>query len=367
MSTQPSTEQEVQDMSPSLSEESVSPDAKPSDERLGKRSLVRVMVARPGFGAVVGVVLVFAFFAVGSDLFASAAGASNWLDPSATIGLLAITVALLMVGGEFDLSTGVMIGSSSLLTGLLVTESGLSLPVALLISLAFAVGVGFFNGFLVARTQLPSFIVTLGTFFILQGLNQGVVKQITGTVRVDGLSDAQGYAFFQKYLGSTVNIGGVTLQSAVFWWVGFTIIGAVILSRTKYGNWIQSVGGDLVAARGMGVPVRKVKVALFIASSVMAWFVGTITALRLGSVTTNQGVGQELVFIVAAVVGGCLLTGGAGSVIGASAAALIFGMVQVGIPYRGWDSNYYYAFLGGVLLLSVLGNTFIRNTIGARR
>jgi simple sugar transport system permease protein len=117
----------------------------------------------------------------------------------------------------------------------------------------------------------------------------------------------------------------------------------------------------------MGVPVARVKVGLFVTSSCMAWFVGTIAALRLTSVTTSQGVGQELVFIVAAVVGGCLLTGGLGSVIGASAAALIFGMVQVGIPYRGWDSNFYYAFLGGVLLIAVLVNMVIRRRIEVKK
>jgi len=82
--------------------------------------------------------------------------------------------------------------------------------------------------------------------------------------------------------------------------------------------------------------------------------------LRLTAVTSNQGVGQELIFIVAAVVGGCLLTGGYGSIIGASLGALIFGMAQVGIPDVGWNSDWYYAFLGAMLLLAVLVNTAIR-------
>jgi simple sugar transport system permease protein len=139
------------------------------------------------------------------------------------------------------------------------------------------------------------------------------------------------------------------------------------LSRTTIGNWIMSVGGDAAASRGMGVPVGRVKVGLFTASSVMAWFVGCITTSQLGTVTTNQGVGQELVFIIAAVVGGCLLTGGYGSVIGASAAALIFGMVQVGIFYRGWNSTFYYAFLGAVLLMAVIVNIIIRKRLEVSR
>jgi simple sugar transport system permease protein len=238
---------------------------------------------------------------------------------------------------------------------------------ALLGSLVFSVGVGLFNGFLVTRTQLPSFIVTLGMFFILQGLNQGVIKMVTGTVRVDGLAQSPGFDSARAVFGSSAPIGGVTVQTSVFWWIALTVVAAFILARTRVGNWIFSAGGDANAARGMGVPVARVKVGLFVTSSCMAWFVGTIAALRLTSVTTSQGVGQELVFIVAAVVGGCLLTGGLGSVIGASAAALIFGMVQVGIPYRGWDSNFYYAFLGGVLLIAVLVNMVIRRRIEVKK
>lgn len=337
------------------------------DERLGRRSFVRSTVTKPGFGAGVGVVLVFAFFAAGSPQFASPGSVATWLSPASLIGLSAIPVALLMIGGEFDLSAGVMIGSTSLISGLFSTMLGANVWLGMLLSLVFAVLVGLFNGFLVTKTGLPSFIVTLGTFFILQGLNAGLTKALTGTVLISGVQSTSGFDALVGVLASSFSIGGVQIQVSVLWWIALTAVGAVVLARARVGNWIQSVGGDLGAARGLGVPVVRVKLGLFIASSVMAWFVGSITMAQLGSVTTSQGVGQELVFIIAAVVGGCLLTGGYGSVIGASAAALIFGMVQVGIPYVGWDSNFYYAFLGAVLLAAVLANFVIRKRLEASK
>ncbi|WP_313196014.1 ABC transporter permease [Shinella zoogloeoides] len=338
-----------------------------ADERLIRGGIARSIVTRPGFGAAIGIVVVFAFFAVGSSAFASPAGISNWLDPASLIGLSAIPIALLMIGGEFDLSAGVMIASSSLVTAVFATEFGMNLWLAMLISLGFSALVGFLNGLLVVRTRLPSFIVTLGTFFVLQGLNQGVVKLITGTIRVDGLDAVPGYSSVYSVLASSFDVFGATIQVAEIWWVLATIVGSLVLTHSRWGNWIMSTGGDAIAARAMGVPVERVKITLFIAVSVMSWFVGSITAVILTSVTTSQGVGQELQFIVAAVVGGCLLTGGRGSVLGASAAALIFGMVQVGIPYRGWDSNFYFAFLGAVLFLAVFFDAGIRSHFQVRK
>jgi len=332
----------------------------PADERVRRSGPVKAVLGLPGFGAAAGAIVVFAFFTIATPLFVTVSGIANWLDPSSTIGLVAVAVAFLMIGGEFDISAGVMIGSTGLVTGLLAVNLGVNMWLAMAGSLVFAVLVGMFNGFMVTRTKLPSFIITLGTFFILQGLNLGVIKLVTGTVRVNGLDSAPGYHSAYLLFASTISIGGANVQVAILWWVVITAVLAVVLAHTRIGNWITSVGGVPEAARGLGVPVAKTKIGLFVGVSVMAWFVGVITALRLTAVTSNQGVGQELIFIVAAVVGGCLLTGGYGSIIGASLGALIFGMAQVGIPDVGWNSDWYYAFLGAMLLLAVLVNTAIR-------
>jgi len=213
---------------------------------------------------------------------------------------------------------------------------------------------------LVVRTGLPSFIVTLATFFILQGLNQGVAQAVTDTVRVDGIDKTAGYELARTIFGGTIDGAGLSIRVSVLWWIGVTALGSWILLRTRAGNWIFSVGGNPTAARSVGVPTAKTTIGLFIGTAVAAWLVGMMTALRYTSVTSAQGVGLELQYIIAAVVGGCLLTGGYGSVVGASIGALIFGMAQIGIPFAGWNSNWFFLFLGVMLLIAVLVNNVIR-------
>ncbi len=331
-----------------------------NDERVRATSTAHRILGNPGLGAVAGAIVLFAFFSLYTAQFGSLAGAATWLDPASTLGIVAIAIAFLMIGGEFDLSAGVMTGSTGMLMGLLAVHWHWNIWLAMLGALVFAVLVGLLNGVLVVRTGLPSFIVTLGTFFVLQGLNQGVAQAITNTVRVDGINLASGYDSANTILGSSVTIRGVAFPVAIFWWVGLTIVGAWILTRTRLGNWVFSVGGDATAARSVGVPVAATKIGLFVSTAVMAWLVGMMTALRFTSVTSAQGVGLELQYIIAAVVGGCLLTGGAGSIVGASVGALIFGMAQIGIPYAGWNSNWFFLFLGVMLLIAVFANDVMR-------
>src|SRR5918994_277953 len=137
-----------------------------------------------------------------------------------------------------------------------------ALPPALARGLVFAATVGFLNGLMVVTTKLPSFIVTLATFFILQGLNLGVTKQITGEVRVGGISDATGFATAQDIFGGTF-WAPHDFRVSVLWWIGVTAVAAWVLARTRAGNWITGVGGDRIAARAVGVPVERVKIALF--------------------------------------------------------------------------------------------------------
>jgi simple sugar transport system permease protein len=155
---------------------------------------------------------------------------------------------------------------------------------------------------------------------------------------------------------------------AVIWWIAVTALATWVLTRTQFGNWIYAVGGDKVAARNTGVPVRRTKITLFMCTSMSAALVGVITLTRLRSMQAGQGVGEEFTFIIAAVVGGCLLTGGYGSAIGASIGAAIIGMAFIGIAYAGWNTDWTWLFLGLILFLAVLVNTFIgRRASGARK
>jgi simple sugar transport system permease protein len=336
------------------------------DDRLAQVSLATRLLRRPELGALLAAITVGLFFAVTTDEFGTLNGMANWTSVAATLGIPAVAVALLMIGGEFDLSAGVMTGSAGLVMGLLSTELDMNIWLAIALTFVFAGAVGFVNGYMVVRTRLPSFIVTLATFFVLQGINLGVTKQITGTVRVGGLGEAGGFETAKDIFGGSLST--YDFRMTVLWWIAITAAATWILARTRVGNWIFGVGGDPVAARNVGVPVARVKVGLFMATAMAAALAGIMIALTLSSVQASQGIGEEFSYIIAAVVGGCLLTGGYGSAIGAAIGALIIGMAFIGIQFSGWDTDWRFLFLGVILLIAVLVNNFVRRSAeGARR
>lgn len=334
--------------------------------RLERRPL-RKILARPEIGALVAALAVMLFFSVYTSNFMTLSGAGVWLESASTFGIMAVAVALLMIGGEFDLSAGVMTGFTALIVGVLTSHYGLNIWVAVLISLVAALAVGALNGFLVMRTGLPSFIVTLGTFFVLAGIDLAVTKLITGQVAIQGMTRVPFYDSVQPLFGSSIQIGGGTFYVSVLWWFLVTIIATWVLLRTRAGNWIFAVGGALNSSRQVGVPVLKTKVGLFMTTAGAAWLVGMISLFRTSTVQANTGVGQEFIYIICAVVGGCLLTGGYGSAIGAALGALIYGMVFQGITFAQWDTNWLRTFLGAMLLLAVFLNHFVRTRAGGAR
>ncbi|NBW94898.1 MAG: ABC transporter permease [Bacteroidetes bacterium] len=340
------------------------------DERVAATSIATKMLQRPELGALIGAAVIFFLFwsfdTTGN--FAAVGGTAGWTDIAAPIGIIAVFVSLLMIGGEFDLSTGVMVGTAGLMTGLLATEYGLNIWVSIAIVFAFALLVGFINGVIVVKTGLPSFIVTLATFFVLRGANLAVTKELTGTVRVANVEDSLGFDSAHAIFASKLAVGTSNFQISILWWVLATIFATWLLTRTQFGNWIFASGGDKNAARNAGVPVNRTKITLFMMSSLASAFVGVMFVLRLQGMQAGQGVGMEFFYIIAAAVGGTLLMGGAGSAIGASIGAAIMGIADIGIPYALWDQDWRWTFIGVILLAAVLVNTYIGNKAkGARR
>ena len=336
------------------------------DERLANVSATARILRRPEIGALLAAVVVAVFFFTQNSLFLKLDGISNWTDVASTIGIPSVLVALLMIGGEFDLSAGVMTGTAGLMMGVLATNVGMNIWLAIVLTLLAATAIGFINGYMVMTTKLPSFIVTLATFFCLQGVNLGVTKAITNQVTVSGIDFASGYDSANKIFGGTF-WAPHDFQITVLWWIAITALGTWVLARTRVGNWIFGVGGDADAARNVGVPVFRVKVGLFMATSFVCALTGIMIALRLASTQASQGVGEEFQFIIAAVVGGCVLTGGFGSAIGASLGATIIGMAFIGIQFSNWNTDWRYLFLGVILLVAVLVNNYIRKRAeGAR-
>src|SRR6476659_10397233 len=236
------------------------PPAQPvADERLTNISTSARILRRPEIGALLAAIVVAIFFWTQNSLFLKLDGIANWTDVASTIGIPAVVVALLMIGGEFDLSAGVMTGSAGLMMGILATEVSMNIWIAIVLTLIAATTVGFLNGYMVMATKLPIFIITLATFFILQGVNLGVTKAITNQVAVSGIDTASGYDSANKIFGGSF-WSPHDCKITVLWWIAITILATWILARTRTGNWIFGVGGDANAARNVGVPVRRVKI-----------------------------------------------------------------------------------------------------------
>ncbi len=314
------------------------------DERIAKRSLLSRLLTRPEVGALVGAILIYAIFFIVAPPFRDATSLATVLYVSSTYGIPAVAVSLLMIGGEFDLSAGVAVTSSALVASMFSYQFSANMWVGVVVALVVALAIGFVNGYLVVKTGIPSFLVTLGTFFMVRGLNLAVTKLVTGNVGTNDVSDIQGFSSAQKVFASQFTVGGVAIRVTLLWWILFVVVATWILLRTHLGNWIFAVGGSAPSSRAVGVPVNRVKIGLFMAVGFLAWFTGMHILFAFNTVQSGLGLGNEFIYIVAAVVGGCLLTGGYGSVI-------------------GW----FFFFLGALLLGAILLNSWVRRRAEAMR
>ncbi|MFE5511077.1 ABC transporter permease [Streptomyces sp. NPDC056529] len=337
------------------------------DERLLRTTPLKKLLARPELGSVVGAAAVFVFFAVFADSFLRASSLGTVLYAASTIGIMAVPVALLMIGGEFDLSAGVMVTSSALVSSMFSYRMTANVWVGVGVSLLVTLAIGVFNGVMLTRTKLPSFIITLGTFLMLTGLNLGLTKLISGTVSTKTIADMEGFPSARKLFASQLTLGGVELKVTILWWFGLVALATWILLRTRFGNWIFAVGGGADAARAVGVPVHRTKIGLYAGVALCAWISGQHLLFSFDVVQSGEGVGNELIYIIAAVIGGCLITGGYGSAIGSAVGALIFGMTSKGIVYAEWNPDWFKFFLGAMLLLATLLNAWIRKRVEATK
>lgn len=333
----------------------------PADTRLTRRSGFARLIRRPELASLLGAVVIFVLFMIVAPAFRSVEAFSTVLYASSTLGIVALAVGLLMIGNEFDLSSGVAVTSAALVATMLNYNFHLNSWVGVGLSLITALAIGALNGFLVVRTKIDSFLITLAAFLMLQGLNLAITKLVTGQVATPTIADMEGFSSARVIFAGTIHIGGLSIRATVIWWILFVAIASWVLYKTRWGNWIFAVGGDDEAARAVGVPVRRVKVALFMLVGFAAWFVGMHTLFAFDSIQAGQGIGNEFLYIIAAVIGGCSMTGGRGTAVGTAIGALIFGMTNQGIVYAGWNPDWFKFFLGAMLLFAVLTNTSVAN------
>lgn len=337
-----------------------SPRLPAADERVAKRNPFQKLLGRPEVGALVGAAVLFVFFAAAAPVFLQPASFATVLYGSSTIGIMAVGVSLLMIGGEFDLSTGVAVISSALTASLFSWYFTTNVWVGVVLALIVSLSVGFINGWLLIKTKLPSFIITLASFLMLTGLNLGLTRIIGGGVSSPSISTMDGFDSARAIFASSLKIGGVDVNITVFIWIALVAVASWVLLRTKVGNWIFAAGGDANAARAVGVPVTKTKIGLFMAVGFCAWILGMHNLFAFDAVQSGEGIGNEFLYIIAAVIGGCLLTGGYGSAVGGAIGAFIFGMANKGIVYAQWNPDWFKFFLGLMLLLATIVNLVVK-------
>jgi len=339
------------------------PGVAPAELPRGRRLLGRAL-ARPSLPALVGLVVVVLVFGVQAPALLTSGGLAGVLDVAAVLGIGAVAVGLLLIAGQFDLSIGVLAVASSLVTALLIQHAGWGTWPALGGSLAVALAVGLVNGFLVVNTGLPSFLVTLSTFLVLQGTSQAAAQGVAGSSRVAGLEEAPGWNSASTVFGATMQIGDGRFRVSLVWWVAATALATWALWRTRFGNAVFASGGARRAARQLGVPVRRTTLTLFCLTAAAGWLIGTLTLIRLDGVQVGApGLAMAVDFVVVAVIGGCLLTGGYGSAIGASVGALLYAVARQGLTLAGWDPPWFQALLGVLLLVALLANGVVRHRL----
>ncbi|WP_299970508.1 ABC transporter permease [uncultured Roseobacter sp.] len=364
-----------------------------SDERIKDISRLRRALIRPELGGIVGTVAVFtlfALFAFDSGMFNSQ-GVMNWSVVSAQFMIIAVGACLLMIAGEFDLSVGSMIGFAGMMIAVFGVVLALPMWIAILITFAICMALGALNGWIVVRTGLPSFIVTLAFLFILRGFTIYIPQTVENKTIIGGIRDAAEGDWLAPLFGGKIGqpifqwlgdqgliavfergtragqpvVDGIPML--IVWAIALVVIGHILLTRTRFGNWIFAAGGDPDAARNSGVPVNRVKILMFVLTAFCATVLAVCQVMEFGSAGADRGLLKEFEAIIAVVIGGALLTGGYGSVVGAALGALIFGVVQQGLFFAGVESSLFRVFLGVILLFAVILNTYIRRIITGER
>jgi simple sugar transport system permease protein len=361
-----------------------------ADERVRRESWFRHLLNRPEFAALAGTVMVFIVFGVaaGNSGMFNLDGIMNWSQVAAYLGLISVGACVLMIAGEFDLSIGSMIGFAGMMVALPTMYFHWPIWLAIVFAFVGSMLLGALNGYLVMRTRLPSFIVTLAFLFILRGLTLALSVMFADRTIISGVGDVArqdwlAHTLFQgaAFRGVFVWLGHIGLvkmldngmplvpgiPKVLLWWLALAVVCAFTLARTRFGNWIFAVGGDANAAKNVGVPVRRVKISLFVLTAFCSCLYAVLQVCDIGSAAADRGLQAEFEAIIAAVIGGTLLTGGYGSVVGACFGALVFGVVQIGITYTNVDSDWFRVFLGVMLLFAVLFNHYVRSRVAASR
>jgi len=308
-------------------------------------SIMRVRELMPA----IGLVAVALFFTAQTGNFWSPQTMTAISSIAATIGIVAIGVTILMMSGEFDLSVGQNFAFVPIVWAILFVSNGWNEWLALIVALTIGAAVGVVNGFITTMFRIPSFIATLGMYFVLLGMNNLLIA---------------GHQLIMFDPRITMSLLGGQIGSSPFYMpiVWLLVIGAVfwfVTTRQTFGNWTLATGGDAGPAKAMGVPTLRVKRINFVISSFLAGLAGCMQFAYLKGVTQAQGDHYELLAITAAVLGGTSLFGGSGTIWGSVLGAILLSSIQIGLVLIGVPGSFYVTFIGIMLVIVVIANTRI--------
>ena len=315
------------------------------------RRLVKLALQKPELASAMLLLLLVVLFQIRSEgIFLSINNVRGVLGLLPETALVAVGVTLLMISGEFDLSVGSVFALMPMTMAVLVV-AGWPFWAAVTVGLMLCALIGFLNGWLTIRFDIPSFITTLGMLFMARSLTVVISGGFPPRIKPGEIPSWIFVGF--------VDDGGL-IRASVLWFIGIAILVSLLLSRTNFGNWVRATGGYLPAASAMGIPTGKVKIACFMICSVLAGFAGMIQSLRLNSFLPSIGEGMELQAVAAAVIGGISLSGGVGSIVGGLIGAILIRVIDNGMVMSQIDGTWFKFAIGALTIFAVVGNAWLR-------
>lgn len=298
------------------------------------------------------------YFRFASPVFLDHANLVNIAQAAAPAAIVSVGIVLLLVSGEIDLSVGMVFALAPFLMHFAVDDFGIAPIPAILISLAISALIGLGNGLIVCHLRVPSFVTTLGTFYVLQGV-------------VLTTSNAYPAQIPASMEGTIRNVLGSADWAELVWCLLIVAFFHVVLTRTRWGIYTVSIGGNFLGATEAGIKVNRIKIGNFMVTSLLGGFAGIMEAFRVHTIDPNLGGGTGVTFtaISAAVIGGTALAGGSGTVIGALLGAVVLALLQNGFNLIGISANPFFLILGGAILVSMVVNQYLarlRRTGGPR-
>jgi len=316
------------------------------------RSWLSWLVNQQTFWVSVAAVVAFVVLSFSSDVFATQQNLFNVTRNFAFVALIAIGMTAVIVCGGIDLSVGAVLVLSGMVIGMTMSE-GLSIWLAVPLALGASLAVGAFNGFMIAYVGVPPFVVTLGMLSIARSL--AMVLSNNRMVYEFGPDQPQLLALGGGFVDLPLPfVDAIRIPSPVLFLLVLLVITAWAFRWTRWGRYLFAIGGNERAATLTGVPVKRIKVSVYMFCSLTAGIAGILEVGWLGTITTSLGQGMELTVIAAAVIGGANLSGGIGTAFGAVVGAALIEVIRNSLTLLGISTFWQGTFVGGFIIIAVL-------------